>query len=202
MTGIAIYVCEDEGLVAFESKSSRAAAECFIFKPNPEFEFFHWQTCERADLALEYLRVRLVGQWREGGFYAIEAKAALMELAETLYLIEFTEDAQIDVLREAGELTEMRDPTDGEVALCRSYLSIGDKIESLRLMQRALEHALMIRIGSSKGLRGWANFAPVIEGRFDYARFRREAPEVLEKYLSKSSKRHLRIRQRSDEEAS
>ncbi len=199
MTGIAIYVCEDDGLVAFEPKCNRAAAECFIFKPNPGFEFYHWQNCERADLALEYLRARLVGQWREGGFYELEAKAALIELAETLHLIEIPEDSQIDVLREAGELTEMRDPTDGEIALCRSYLIVRDKIESLRLMQRALGHALMIRIGSSKGLRGWANFGHVIEGRFDYPRFRREAPEILDKYLNKFSRRRLRIRRRSDE---
>lgn len=195
-------MCEEKGLVAFELSSSRKAAECFVFKPNPRFELFHWQTCDRGELALEYLQARLATRWRKGGFYEMEGKAALMELAETIHLITFAEDSQIDMLREAGDLTEMRDPTEGEIALCRSYLNIEDKIESLRSIQRALEHALMIRIGPSKGLTGWANFGPVIEGRFDYPRFQREAPEVLEKYLRKSKKRHLRVRQRSDEEAS
>ena len=57
-----------------------------------------------------------------------------------------------------------------------------------------LSERLIVSIGKSQGLNGWATFEGSNASRFEAARFQQENPEVAKNYLKTTYSRSLKIR--------
>ena len=89
--------------------------------------------------------------------------------------------------RKSGEFFEVN-------SVIEELVQIRAQIKTLECLDSVLTEMLMVRIGACDGVAGWASFSGMNIDRFDASKFRRENPELAQKYIEQTYRRVLRIR--------
>lgn len=162
---------------------------------NPRLELVRWFETEDDSMVEAYVHSRLVKHRRAGEFFDVSPVLAVTEVDTILNVLSTKPaDEQVDTVRALSDLAESRQPTPEEVAMFEELVQIRAQIKTLECLDSVLSQILMVRIGACDGIEGWATFGGTNVNRFDAGRFRRENPELAQRYMERSYQRVLRIR--------
>lgn len=162
---------------------------------NPWLQLLQWFETPHGALVESYVHARLVAYRREGEFFAVPAETAAQEVADILALLATKPDkAQVEEARKLEVLLEPRDPSDTELALMQQIVDLRAKIKTCEVQDQILSEKLMVSLGQSKGLTGWASFNGSQTVRFDASQLQQDHPDLAQDYLKTTYSRTLKIR--------
>ena len=162
---------------------------------NPRLELVQWFETEDDSTVEAYVHSKLVKHRKSGEFFEINSVIAISEIESILNLLsQKPSDEQVETVRSISDLAEARSPTPEEVNMFEELVQIRAQIKTLECLDSVLTEMLMVRIGACDGVAGWASFSRMTGDRFDASKFRRENPELAQKYIERTYRRVLRIR--------
>jgi hypothetical protein len=162
---------------------------------NPRLALIEWFETPEASLVETYVHNKLAENRREGEFFDVPADMALQEVRGILALLSDRphRDA-IKTIRTIEDLEEDREPNAKELILLEQIVALRARIKTLQTEDEILTERLMVMVGKSKGLLGWASFNGSSTNRFESSRFQVEHPDLARDYMKTSYSRTLRIR--------
>ena len=162
---------------------------------NPRLAVIEWFETPEASLVETYVHNKLAEHRQEGEFFDIPAELALQEVRGILALLaDRPQKEAIESIKTIEELEDEREPDANELSLLEQIVSLRARIKTLQTEDDLLTERLMVMVGKSKGLLGWASFNGTTTNRFDASRFQSENPDVAKDYMKTSYSRTLRIR--------
>jgi len=162
---------------------------------NPRLTLIEWFETPEAPLVETYVHNRLAERRREGEFFDVPAEIALQEVRGILALLaDRPQRDAIETIKTIEELDEDREPDAKELILLEKIVALRARIKTLQTEDEILTERLMVMVGKSKGLLGWASFNGFSTNRFEQSRFQSEHPDLARDYIKTSYSRSLRIR--------
>jgi FKBP-type peptidyl-prolyl cis-trans isomerase (trigger factor) len=162
---------------------------------NPRLALIEWFETPEASLVETYVHNKLAEHRREGEFFDVPEDMALQEVRDILALLaDRPHRDAIETIRTIEELEEDREPDAEEVILLEQIVALRARIKTLQTEDEILTERLMVMVGKSKGLLGWASFNGSSTNRFESRRFQSEHPDLARDYMKTSYSRTLRIR--------
>jgi len=162
---------------------------------NPRLALIEWFETAEASLVESYVHNKLAEHRREGEFFDIPADIALDEIRGILALLaKRPQKETVESIKTIEELEDERQPDADELSLLERIVALRARIKTLQTEDEILSEQLMVKVGNSKGLLGWASFNGSSTSRFEAARFQSEHPDMAKDYMKTSYSRTLRIR--------
>ncbi len=162
---------------------------------NPRLELVQWFETDEDSTVEAYIHSKLVKHRKSGEFFEVNPVIAVSEVESILNLLaQKPSDQEIEIVISITDLAEPRLPTPEEGRLFQELVQIRAQIKTLECLDTVLTEMLMVRIGACDGVEGWASFSGMSVDRFDASKFRRENPELAQKYIERTYRRVLRIR--------
>jgi hypothetical protein len=162
---------------------------------NPRLTLIEWFETPEAPLVETYVHNRLAERRREGEFFDVPAEIALQEVRGILALLaDRPQQDAIETIKTIEELDEDREPDAKELILLEKIVALRARIKTLQTEDEILTERLMVMVGKSRGLLGWASFNGSSTNRFESSRFQSEHPDLARDYIKTSYSRTLRIR--------
>jgi len=162
---------------------------------NPRLELIQWFETDEDSTVEAYVHSKLVKHRKSGEFFDVNTVTAISEIESILNLLTHkpTND-EVDTVRSISDLAEARLPTSEEENMFKELVQIRAQIKTLMCLDEVFTEILMVRIGACDGVVGWASFSGMNIDRFDASKFRRENPELAQKYIDRTYRRVLRVR--------
>ena len=162
---------------------------------NPRLELVQWFETDEDSTVEAYVHSKLVKHRKSGEFFDVNTVTAISEIESILNLLTHkpTND-EVDTVRSISDLAEARLPTSEEENMFKELVQIRAQIKTLMCLDEVFTEILMVRIGACDGVVGWASFSGMNIDRFDASKFRRENPELAQKYIDRTYRRVLRVR--------
>ena len=162
---------------------------------NPRLALIEWFETAEASLVESYVHNKLAEHRQEGEFFDIPAHIALEEVRGILALLANRPQKEtVESIKTTEELEDERQPDADELNLLEQIVALRARIKTLQTEDEILSEQLMVKVGNSKGLLGWASFNGSSTNRFEAARFQSEHPDMAKDYMKTSYSRTLRIR--------
>ena len=162
---------------------------------NPRLAVIEWFETPEASLVETYVHNKLAEHRQEGEFFDVPAELALQEVRGILALLaDRPQKEAIESIKTIEELEDDREPDANELSLLEQIVSLRARIKTLQTEDDLMTERLMVMVGKSKGLLGWASFNGTTTNRFDAGRFQSENPDLAKDYMKTSYSRTLRIR--------
>ena len=162
---------------------------------NPRLELVQWFETDDDSTVEAYVHSKLVKHRKSGEFFDVNSVIAISEIESILNLLsQKPSDEEVDTVKSISDLAEARSPTPEEVNMFQELVQIRAQIKTLECLDAVLTEMMMVRIGACDGVQGWASFSGMNVDRFDASRFRRDNPEMAQKYIERTYRRVLRIR--------
>lgn len=162
---------------------------------NPRLELVQWFETEEDSTVEAYVHSKLVKHRKSGEFFDVNTVTAISEIESILNLLtQKPTDDEVDTVRSISDLAEARLPTSEEEKMFKELVQIRAQIKTLMCLDEIFTEILMVRIGACDGVAGWASFSGMNIDRFDASKFRRENPELAQKYIDRTFRRVLRVR--------
>jgi hypothetical protein len=162
---------------------------------NPRLELIQWFETDEDSTVEAYVHSKLVKHRKSGEFFDVNTVTAISEIESILNLLTHkpTND-EVDTVRSISDLAEARLPTSEEENMFKELVQIRAQIKTLMCLDEVFTEILMVRIGACDGVVGWASFSGMNIDRFDASKFRRENPELAQRYIDRTYRRVLRVR--------
>jgi hypothetical protein len=162
---------------------------------NPRLELVQWFETDEDSTVEAYVHSKLVNHRKSGEFFDVNTVTAISEIESILNLLtQKPTDDEVDTVRSISDLAEARLPTSEEEKMFKELVQIRAQIKTLMCLDAIFTEILMVRIGACDGVAGWASFSGMNIDRFDASKFRRENPELAQKYIDRTYRRVLRVR--------
>ena len=162
---------------------------------NPRLELIQWFETDDDSTVEAYVHSKLVKHRKSGEFFDVKTVIAISEIESILNLLKYKPtDDEVDTVRSISDLAEARLPTSEEENMFKELVQIRAQIKTLMCLDAVFTEILMVRIGTCDGVAGWASFSGMNIDRFDASKFRRENPELAQKYIDRTYRRVLRVR--------
>jgi hypothetical protein len=162
---------------------------------NPRLELVQWFETDEDTTVEAYVHSKLVKHRKLGEFFDVNTVTAILVIESILNLLKHkpTND-EVDTVRSISDLAEGRLPTSEEENMFKELVQIRAQIKTLMCLDEVFTEILMVRIGACDGVAGWASFSGMNIDRLDASKFRRENPELAQKYIDRTYRRILRVR--------
>lgn len=162
---------------------------------NPRLELVQWFETDDDSTVEAYVHSKLVKHRKSGEFFDVKTVIAISEIESILNLLKYKPtDDEVDTVRSISDLAEARLPTSEEENMFKELVQIRAQIKTLMCLDAVFTEILMVRIGACDGVAGWASFSGMNIDRFDASKFRRENPELAQRYIDRTYRRVLRVR--------
>jgi len=162
---------------------------------NPRLELVQWFETDEDSTVEAYVHSKLVKHRKSGEFFDVNTVTAISEIESILNLLTHKPtNEEVDTVRSISDLAEARLPTSEEENMFKELVQIRAQIKTLMCLDEVFTEILMVRIGACDGVVGWASFSGMNIDRFDASKFRRENPELAQKYIDRTYRRVLRVR--------
>jgi excinuclease UvrABC nuclease subunit len=162
---------------------------------NPRLELVQWFETNDDSTVEAYVHSKLVKHRKSGEFFDVNTVTAISEIKSILNLLtKKPTNEEVDTVRSISDLAEARLPTSEEENMFNELVQIRAQIKTLMCLDEVFTEILMVRIGACNGVAGWASFSGINIDRFDTSKFRRENPELAQKYIERTYSRVLRVR--------
>ena len=162
---------------------------------NPRLQLVEWFETTHDSLVESYVHAKLVEHRQEGELFSVDPDIAKTEIQAILALATTKPEKNlVEEIKSEQALQSNRDASNQELDLVRKIIELRAKIKTLETEEGILSERLIVSIGKSKGLNGWATFEGSNTSRFEAARFQQENPEVAKNYLKTTYSRSLKIR--------
>jgi len=162
---------------------------------NPRLQLVHWYETPHDVLVESYVHAKLVAYRENGEFFNVSTEVAALEVADILAMLDTRpEQSSIDQVRQLNLLIAPREPNQEEIKLMRKIIDLKSKIKTLKVQEEILSDQLVVLIGETTGLNGWASFNVVNTLRFDSIKYQKDYPELVQPYLKSTYTRILKVR--------
>ena len=162
---------------------------------NPRLELIQWFETDDDSTVEAYIHSKLVKHRKAGEFFEVNYVIAISEIESILNLLsQKPTEEEVETVKAISDLAEARPSTPEEENMFQELVQIRAQIKTLECLDSVLTEMLMVRIGACDGVAGWASFSGLNVDRFDASKFRRENPELAQKYIERTYRRVLRIR--------
>jgi hypothetical protein len=162
---------------------------------NPRLELIQWFETDDDSTVEAYIHSKLVKHRKSGEFFEVNSVIAISEIESILNLLsKKPTEEEVETVKTISDLAEARPSTPEEENMFQELVQIRAQIKTLECLDSVLTEMLMVRIGACVGVAGWASFSGLNVDRFDASKFRRENPELAQKYIERTYRRVLRIR--------
>lgn len=195
MSGVYVLKDNETNLIKIGRATNLKERLSNLRTANPRLELVQWFETDEDSTVEAYVHSRLVKHRKSGEFFEVNSVIAISEIESILNLLsQKPSDDQVDMVRSISDLAVARSPTPEEVNMFEELVQIRAQIKTLECLDSVLTEMLMVRIGACNGVAGWASFSGMNVDRFDASKFRRENPELAQKYIERTYRRVLRIR--------
>lgn len=162
---------------------------------NPRLQLVHWYETPHEVLVESYVHAKLVAYRQNGEFFNISTEVAALEVTDILAMLDTRpEQSLVEQVRQLNLLIASRDPNEEEIKLMEKIIDLKSKIKTFKVQEEILSDQLMVLIGNTAGLNGWATFNVVSTLRFDSSKYQRDYPELSQPYLKSTNTRVLKVR--------
>ena len=195
MSGVYVLIDSETNLLKIGRATNLKERLSNLRTANPRLELVQWFETDDDSTVEAYIHSKLVKHRKSGEFFEINSVIAISEIESILNLLsKKPSNEEVDTVKSISDLAEARSPTPEEVNMFQELVQIRAQIKTLGCLDAVLTEMLMVRIGACDGVAGWASFSGTNVDRFDASRFRRENPELAQKYIERTYQRVLRIR--------